>query len=647
VAGLIKREDVEAVRERTRIEDIVGAQVTLKPAGVGSMKGLCPFHDERTPSFTVRPAVGRYHCFGCGESGDAIAFVMKLDGLSFAEAVGMLADRCGVQLRYEESSGASGNVRRDDPGRRQRLIDANRVAAEYYAEQLFSSAEAKSGRRFLAERSFGRADAEKFSVGYAPSGWNHLRDYLQAKGYTQAELLAAGLVKQGQRGPYDAFRGRLIWPIRDTSGAVVGFGARKLYEEDNGPKFLNTTETSLYKKSQVLYGVDLAKKAIARDKRVVIVEGYTDVMAAHLSGVESAVATCGTAFGADHARIMRRLMGDFGAGGGLQLASGQSLGGEVIFTFDGDAAGQKAALRAFGEDQRFHAQTFVAVAADGMDPCDLRIAKGPAAVRALVDGRVPLFEFVIRTTLERFDLNSVEGRVQALRETAGYVAGIRDRAMQDGYVRSLAGWIGLDIEEVRREVSHVVKSPRKPQERHPARSEVRAESQDPAPQASPAYHLPNPRDPVAHTEHLALVAVLQYPQHIPEEFDMLGPSAFTTPVWRAIHDAIRAAGGVATGRTLATSGWVSAVETQAGEALSPLINQLSVTPLPEDREEVIGRYVADVIRALRDLGLTRQIADARSRLMRTDATANPDEHRVSMEALLALETTRRRLRETD
>jgi DNA primase len=638
VPGLIKREDVEAVRERARIEEIVSAHVTLKPAGVGSLKGLCPFHDERSPSFHVRPGVGRYHCFGCGESGDVIAFVQKTDGLGFAEAVEYLADRVGIQLRYEDPRGGdAGPARREEPGRRQRLVEANRVAAEFYQSQLFGR-DAAAGRRFLAQRSFDRSDAERFGVGYAPTGWDALTRHLSGKGYTQAELVAAGLVSQGQRGVYDRFRGRLVWPIRDTTGAVVGFGARRLYDEDQGPKFLNTPETALYKKSQVLYGIDLAKKAIARDKRVVVVEGYADVMAAHLSGVETAVATCGTAFGADHAKIVRRLMGDFAAGGGLQLASGQSLGGEVIFTFDGDAAGQKAAVRAFGEDQRFHAQTFVAVAADGMDPCDLRIARGPQAVKALVDSRVPLFEFVIRRVVDGHDLDTVEGRLGALREAAPLVAGIRDRGMQLGYVRSLARWTGMDTEEVRREVARAGERPRTT-DRAPQPVDVVT-----APR--PTLPMPDPRDPVARTERMALVTALQYPQHVPPAFDALDDDAFAVPAWRAVHAAIRAAGGTAVGRTLAGPAWVTAVQEQAGEPVAGLVDELAVAPLPEDREEAIGRFVADVVRALQDLGLTRRIADAKSRLLRLDPGAEPEGYRAAFSTLLDLEARRRTLRES-
>ncbi len=647
MAGLIKRDDVDAVRDRARIEEIVSAHVTLKPAGVGSLKGLCPFHDERTPSFHVRPAVGRWHCFGCGEGGDVISFVQKIDGMSFTDAVEHLADRVGVELRYEDSrtGAATGRGPREEPGRRQRLIEAHRVAAEFYSGQLFGPG-AQAARAFLAERSFDRSDAERFGVGYAPTGWDALMRHLQGRGFTQAELVASGLVSQGQRGIYDRFRGRLVWPIRDVTGAVIGFGARRLYEEDQGPKYLNTPETTLYKKAQVLYGIDLAKRAIAQQKRVVIVEGYTDVMAAHLSGVETAVATCGTAFGGDHAKVVRRLLGDTTAGGGLQLASGASLGGEVIFTFDGDAAGQKAAVRAFGEDQRFHAQTFVAVEPGGMDPCDLRMARGPEAVRALVDGRVPLFEFVIRTTLRQFDLDTVEGRVGALRSAAPLVAGIRDRSMQLGYARSLARWIGLDTDEVRREVGRAASASGPATRRPERRPEVDAAQGPASGMSTPVLAMPDPRDPVARVERQALVVALQYPQHVPAAFDDLGEDAFGVPAWRAVHAAIRAAGGAGTGRTLGGGAWVEAVAEQAPEAVAPLVTEMSVAPVPEDREEVIGAYVADVVRALADLGLTRRIADAKSRLQRLDPAADPDVYRTAFEHLLAIEAERRRLRES-
>ncbi|MFD1102981.1 DNA primase, partial [Schaalia naturae] len=449
MAGLIRREDIAAVRDASRIEDIVGEHVALKPAGVGSLKGLCPFHDERTPSFHVRPQVGLWHCFGCGEGGDVISFVQKIDHLGFSEAVEMLAQRSGITLHYEEGGR---QVRQEEPGRRQRLLDAHRVAEEYYREQLLAP-EAHAGRAFLSGRGFTQAMSDHFGVGYSPQGWDHLTRHLRGRGFTDAEIQAAGLGTQGSRGTYDRFRGRLMWPIRDITGATIGFGARRLDDDPESPKYLNTPETAIYKKSQVLYGLDLAKRDIARRRRIVIVEGYTDVMAAHVAGETCAVATCGTAFGSDHVRVVRRLLGDAAdPAAGVVLSSGRAHGGEVIFTFDGDAAGQKAAIRAFHEDQNFASQTFVAVERSGMDPCDLRLARGDQAVLTLVSSRTPLFEFVIRSILRQCDLGTVEGRVAALRGAAPVVAGIKDRALRHEYTRELAGWLGMEVSEVSRAV---------------------------------------------------------------------------------------------------------------------------------------------------------------------------------------------------
>ena len=642
MAGRIRREDVEAVRERVRIEEVVGAHVQLKPAGVGSLKGLCPFHDERSPSFHVRPQVGRYHCFGCGEGGDVIDFVTKVDGLGFAEAVEYLAGRVGVQLRYEEG----GPTRpAEEPGRRRRLIEAHKVAEEFYREQLATPG-AAAGRRFLAERGFDRSAAEQFGVGFAPTGWDALLKHLRGRGFTEPELIASGLVSQGQRGVYDRFRGRLVWPIREVTGETIGFGARRLFDEDNGPKYLNTPETPLYRKSHVLYGLDLAKREMQRDKRVVVVEGYTDVMAMHLSGIGSAVATCGTAFGSDHARIVRRLIGDSGASSGVQLATGASVGGEVIFTFDGDEAGQKAALRAFGEDQTFAAQTFVAVEPSGMDPCELRQNRGPDAVRALVAGRQPLFAFVLRATLRSYDLTTAEGRVAALRSAAPVVAGIRDAALRPEYTRLLAGWLGMeDLSGVQRAVEAARGRGGQPG-RGPA-STGRPGGEPPRP---PRPVRPGPVDPVLMVERTALEVVLQAPALVPAEFDELGADAFAAPAHRAVHEAIRAAGGVAVGRASvgedgSSTAWVGAVLDEAAEAVRPLVTELAVAPVPEDRPEAVGDYVRGVVLRLVEMGFTRQIAELRGRLQRMDSAADPQRYQDTFAELVAIEGRRRSLRE--
>ena len=430
MAGRINEEDIATVRDRARIEEVVGSYVTLRTTG-GTMKGLCPFHDEKTPSFQVTPSRGYWYCFGaCGEGGDVIDFMQKIDNLSFVEAVERLADRVGVQLRYTDDGGV-----RAEPGLRMRLVDALKQAAEFYAEQL-TTPEAQPARQFLDERGFDRAAAEHFGVGFAPRDGRALLRHLRGRGFADKELVAAGLARENG---WDFFQSRALWPIRDSGKQVLGFGARRLFDDDRLPaKYINTPETVLYKKSHVLYGLDLARTSISKKSQAVVVEGYTDVMAAHLAGVDTAVASCGTAFGDDHARLLRRLMGDHDA-----------FHGEVIFTFDGDAAGQAAALKVFAGDQNFVTQTYVAIEPTGLDPCDLRLQQGDAAVRELVARRLPLYRFVMSNLLKQHDLDRADGRLAALRAAAPLVASIRDTALVSGYVRELAGMLGMDMEEVR------------------------------------------------------------------------------------------------------------------------------------------------------------------------------------------------------
>jgi DNA primase len=610
VAGRIRREDIEAVRERARIEEVVGEHVTLKPGGVGSMKGLCPFHDERL-----------WHCFGCGEGGDVIAFLQKIDHQPFTEVVERLAARIGFTLRYEDGAGP----RPQDVGRRQRLLDAHAAAAQFYAEQL-SAPGAQVGRAFLSERGFDRAAAEQFGVGFAPQGWDGLLRHLRGRGFTDDELVVSGLMSKGNRGPYDRFRGRLVWPIRDVTGAVIGFGARRLLEEDQGPKYLNTPETPLYHKSQVLYGLDLAKREIARRKQVVVVEGYTDVMACHLSGVPTAVATCGTAFGADHIKAVRRL-----------LADDDARSGEVVFTFDGDEAGQKAALRAFEEDQRFVAQTYVAVGPDGMDPCELRQTKGPDAVAALVASRQPLFEFAIRTTLSRVDLDTAEGRVQALRAAAPLVAGIRDPSLRPEYARMLAGWLGMDVEPVRHAVSRAARQAGGGRRAEPTRSDSAGPQPPPLPR-------PDPRDPVVAAERQLLQCVLQFPDRVPAAaFDALGADALGAPAHRAVHDTVRVLGGMAA----AGPGWAERVLENAPEAVRRLVQEMAVAELPVAGAgaEAVAALAAGLVREVADRALLRQEADLRGRAQRLESAGDATGAAAAYRKLFDLAARRRTLRD--
>src|ERR1700712_2762509 len=430
MAGRISDRDIAAIRERVRIEDIVGDYVQLRRAGVDSLKGLCPFHDEKSPSFHVRPNHGQFHCFGCGEGGDVYSFLQKIEHVNFVESVEMIADRINYTVTY--TGGSTTNVQRDK-GSRSRLIAANAAAQAFYAEALQSD-EAAPARQYLLERNFDAETAARFGCGFAPSGWDTLTKHLLRKGFEFKELEAAGLSREGKRGPMDRFHRRLLWPIRAASGEVIGFGARRMFDDDPmSAKFVNTPETVLYKKSSVLYGLDLAKRDIAKGHQAVVVEGYTDVMAMHLAGVTTAVASCGTAFGDEHLSMLRRLMMD-----------DKFFRGELIYVFDGDAAGRAAALKALEGEQNLAGQSFVAVASDGMDPCDLRLKSGDGPLRDLVARRTPLFEFAIRTALMEMDLDTAEGRVTALRRCVPMVALIKDPTLRDEYARQLAGWVGWD-----------------------------------------------------------------------------------------------------------------------------------------------------------------------------------------------------------
>ena len=596
MAGRIRDEDVTYVREHSAIDEVVADYVQLKNAGGGQKKGLCPFHDEKSPSFHVTPSKGYFHCFGCQTGGDVIAFVMKMDHITFTETIERLAERIGYQLRYDETGSS------DRPSvNRSRLVAANTAAMKFYQEQLNLPGSAQAGRDFIQKKGFTKADCDQFQVGYAPDEWDALTKHLTALGYTQEELNTAGLSKESARGTQiDRYRNRVIWPVKDISGDVVGFGARKLAsdEVDQGPKYLNTSETPIYKKSQLLYGLDVAKKEIAKKRQVVIVEGYTDVMAAHLAGITTAVATCGTAFGDDHIRVIRRLLMDDDA-----------FRGEVIFTFDGDAAGQKAALRAFDDDQKFVAQTFVAVASNGMDPNELRQTGGDEAVRDLIARRVPLFEFAFKSVIKNYDTTTPEGRVSALNQVAPLIGKIKDSSLRPEYIRSLAGWLGMDTDTVSQAVKRVA-----------------GKSNTPLPNI-PAGQV-NLKDPLLMLEREVLKAKLQVPEMI-ADWSALEPLAFTYPPYAALRTAIDNGDGD-TNKLLES----------APEDYKHLITELTVEPIRTDGE-VSDRYVVSIFARLREVAISRQIAEIKSTLQRLNPVENEAEYTQMFTELVALEATKR------
>ncbi|BBZ03748.1 DNA primase [Mycolicibacterium chitae] len=623
MAGRIADRDIAAIRERIRIEDVVGDYVQLRRAGADSMKGLCPFHDEKSPSFHVRPNHGHFHCFGCGEGGDVYAFLQKIEHVSFVESVELLADRIGYTITYTGASAT--NVQRDR-GSRSRLIAANAAAAEFYAAAL-DSPEAAPARAYLTERNFDAATAKHFGCGFAPSGWETLTKHLLRKGFEFKELEAAGLSREGKRGPMDRFHRRLLWPIRGTSGEVIGFGARRIFDDDPmTAKYVNTPETLLYKKSHVLFGIDLAKRDIARGHQAVVVEGYTDVMAMHLAGVTTAVASCGTAFGDDHLAMLRRLMMD-----------DKFFRGELIYVFDGDAAGRAAALKAFEGEQNLAGQSYVAVAADGMDPCDLRLKSGDAALRDLVARRTPLFEFAIRTALAEFDLDSAEGRVTALRRCVPMVAQIKDPTLRDEYARQLSGWVGWDdVAQVIGRVRETAKGGR--------RSNGRDTRRAVAGPSAPQVPRPDPRDPTLWPQREALKAALQYPALAGPIFDTLSVESFTHPGYAAVRAAIEAAGGTAGG--VSGGQWIDQVRQQAATpAAAALVNELSVEASRVDDDEVLPRYISGVLARLQEVSIGRQIAELKSKLQRMSPVEQGDEYHALFGDLVAMEAYRRSLLE--
>jgi DNA primase len=705
VAGRIRDEDIALVRERSPVEEVVGEYLQLRSAGGGSLKGLCPFHEEKTPSFNVTPARGLFYCFSCSEGGDVIRFVQMIDHLSFAEAVERLAARAGIELRYEQG----GHVPGQEQTQRRRLIEAHRAAAEFYTERLVG-ADAGAGRAFLSSRGFEQADAERFGIGFAPAEWDAATRHLHGRGFTDAELLSGGLASHGRRGLIDKFRGRLIWPIRDLSGDVIAFGARKLRDDDDGPKYLNTPETALFKKSSVLYGADLAKRDIAQRRQAIIVEGYTDVMACHLAGLTTAVATSGTSFGDGHITILRRLLMD-----------DSQFRGEVVFTFDGDRAGQRAALRAFGMEEKFVTQTFVAVQPDGLDPCDLRLARGDGAVRDLIAQRVPLFEFAIRSALDDHDLNTAEGRLAALDAAAPIVGKIKDRGLRQLYAISLDRWLGMMDESFVldriRSHSGAGQSGRDGQrgdgqrgdgqrgdgqrgdgQRGGQRSdaqrgaaqrgdEQRLGGQRPngqrggpqgggwqgggpqgggpqggGPQGGGSRGGPNGparpteradplrydlRDPVIQVEREALKLAVQRPALCGPVFDELGTAAFTAPPHAAVFDVIARCGGA--GRAAGGGReWAERLRAAApDDQVRTFVTQLAVENprAPRADGEPDARYADAVLARIGELSVSREIATVKSRLQRLNPVNETTEYNRLFGDLVALEQRRKVLSE--
>ena len=605
MSGRVKQSDVEELKSRADLVEIVSGYVSLKPASAGSFKGLCPFHGEKSPSFNVRSAPAFYHCFGCGAGGDVFKFLQEIESISFSDAVQRLADKLGYTLTFEEGG--------SEQSSRSRLLAANQAAATFFTEQLGSD-EGKFARDFLVSRGFEESTWAEFGIGYAPKGWQNLINHLTGMGFTLEELVLSGLAMQSDKGGYDRFRGRVLWPIRDANSQVLGFGARKLYEDDQGPKYLNTPETPVYHKGSVLYGLDSARKAIVKQKQIVVVEGYTDVMACHLAGEKTAVATCGTAFGEDHIKIINRLFGQ---------ASSEPA--SVIFTFDPDAAGEKAALRVYSDTSKFNALTFVAVGPEGLDPSDLRQQRGDAAITKMLEGRKPLFEFVIRHRIAKFDLHDLDSRIAAARSAAPVIAELVDPALRSGYTRSLAEWVSLDVSEVSGIIAQQGKVVRS-ENVAPMRASA---AEAPAQQAGPQQRL----------ERQILEVLVQRPQSFTaHQLRRITAAGLTSSEHQQV---LTAASSIAD--QLGSSDFANQLSLLVPDDRVGLIRELALASLPVRNDAELGKYSAGVVRGALMQALAREKTDLLAALKRIDSVTQADQVAQIQQQLVELESERRAL----
>lgn len=419
-----------AVKDKVRIVDVVADYVELKPAGAGQVKGLCPFHSEKTASFNVRPDVNRYHCFGCGVGGDSIAFLMEIERLTFHEAILELAARCGLQLPDAESE--------DDTAENERAAQLSKAlgAASTPLQRWLQTSQAHDAVTFLQARGFTPTHAQHWGLGYNPNDGRALSDTLVSAGISVDAQIAAGLTGKSKSGRlYDTYRGRLIWPLHDPRGRLVGYAGRDLVG-DSSSKYINTKSTELYHKGSTLFGFTQARAAIMRTKQVHIVEGYTDVMAMVAASFVNTVATSGTTFTAEQAALLLARLGD---------------GGEVVTAFDNDAAGRGAAWKVFTECQHFTSNiTAVDFSSYGgkADPCEVRANSGDDALRDLVSAKRPILEMLLRADIDTCGLGTPEGKVAAAEAVSARLMQVKSEILRREYRLITARWIGVEDSDI-------------------------------------------------------------------------------------------------------------------------------------------------------------------------------------------------------
>ncbi|HEX2026416.1 MAG TPA: DNA primase [Nitriliruptorales bacterium] len=601
--GRILQEDVEGLKQRADLAEVVADHTNLRRAG-SRLKGLCPFHQEKTPSFTVDPGQGFYHCFGCDEGGDVYTFLMKVEGLTFTEAVEQLARRVGYQLRYEELSAGQ----RRALGKRTRLVAANIAAADFFHRQLLADA-GEPARAYLRSRGFGRPDADRFQLGFAPLEWDALSRHLTDERFSERELEEAGLAARTPRGGLrDRLRGRIVFPVLDLNGDVIGFGGRVVPGLDYGahepPKYLNTPETPLYRKHRVLYGMSWARPEVVRTGEVLVTEGYTDVIALHQAGLTNAVATCGTAVGEDHFRLLVR------------------YAARVVLAFDSDAAGEKAAERASELSRAHHLQVRVLVMPPGKDPADTVREVGTDGMRTMVAAAEPLVRFMLRRATADHPATP-EGRAAAVDASAGLLAGIDDPVLRGQYARVVADELtGVSVAAVADAVAR-------------AGSRLPTAEVHPPPAVTLEPSEQRELSARARLEREVLRIALQRPDLLPGRWAEVCDEDFAHPRARAVFAPLQAAGGP--GAPLAEVLGAAADDEVRSLVRAIALEDFTVEPDPTHVAMLVGRLLLRRVE--------RAIVAQKDAVQRLNPVVEPDRHRTEFERLIALEARRRDLRE--
>ena len=544
-------EDVARVREATNMVAVVSEHVGLKRVG-RRYQGICPFHAEKTPSFSVNPELGLYHCFGCGVGGDAIQFVREVEHLDFATAVERLAAKAGITLRYDDAATGRDRQRRD------RLVEATAAAVEFYHRLLLDDPGAGVARKYLRSRGFDGDVARAFSIGWSPDRYDALSLHLQQRKFSRDDLVDAGLAFVNRVNKLqDFFRARVMFPIFDVRGDPVAFGGRAL---EGGPKYKNSPESPIYQKSRVLYGLNWAKPDIVARSEAVICEGYTDVIAFFGAGVPRAVATCGTALAEDHLKVLR------------------NFAPNMVLAYDADDAGQNAALRIYQWEASYEVRLSVADLPSGQDPADVGLAD-PARLAAAVEGARPFLQFRLERLLRVADLASVEGRAAAAKAAVALIAEHPNDLVRDQYLMQLADRVGIDADRLRRATAESTGSGRE----RPDRRDGRSTAGD-APRRRPP-----PRD---RTEVEALRVAVHEPALVADRLD---GALFIDPV---VHEAYS---------LLAASATFHEALERAGGEVHDLLQRLAVEDLPWGDDP--GTYATSVLVQLVEAAGTRCLAD--------------------------------------